>query len=101
MRYAGGYDSNRPWNDSTNPLRLRYSEPWRLGTTPEFNGGSMEGLFPTTTETSDYLYGTGFDTEVSRMGKRGYIEPYQRQMTTFAEASGYSEATEEEWFDGE
>lgn len=96
MRYAGGYDSSRPWNEFTNPLRLRYNESWRMNTTPEFDGGSVEGLFSTTSETSDYLYGTGFETEVAHFEKRGYIEPYQRQMTTFAEASGYTAPTDEE-----
>jgi hypothetical protein len=72
MRYVGGYDYNRPWNDVTNPLVLRRSEPWRQAPTRDFSGGSMEGLVSSVSQVSDYLYDTGYETEVAFLGNRGY-----------------------------
>jgi hypothetical protein len=104
MRYAGGYDSSRPWNDVTNPLRLHRSEPWRLDPTTDFSGGSMEGWVSTTSQVSDYLDNSGYNAENGYLNRRKYTDG-MRSSTTFADMyrSEFGEDPEyfEEGIDGE
>jgi hypothetical protein len=74
MRYAGGYDSDSPWDDVNNPLQLRRSEPWRIRPNRNFSGGSLEGLVAGTSQLSDYLYDAGFEYETAVLQQRGYLD---------------------------
>ena len=72
MRYAGGYNSNRPWHDTDNPLVLRRSEPWRIRPTRDFSGGSMEGLVSNVSQVSDYLENSNYSAENMFLQQRGF-----------------------------
>jgi len=78
MRYAGGYDSNKPWNERTNPLVLRRNESWRMYPNRDFSGGSMEGVVSTTSQVSDYLDSSGYVAETIFLSQRGFSGPSDR-----------------------
>ena len=72
MRYAGGNNPNRPWNDVSNPLTLHRSQPWRVSPTRDFSGGTMEGLVSRTSQVSDYLSSSGYTQDIAYLQQRGY-----------------------------